>query len=46
MVKSTYFKGKGNYIEQDEWTALWQQSMRLSYTPVVNVKVVRPGNKD
>ena len=45
MVKSTYFKGKGNYIEQDEWTALWQQSMRLSYTPVVNVKVVRPGKQ-
>lgn len=43
LVKSTYFKGKDNYIEQDEWTALWQQSMKLSYVPVVNVKVVRPG---
>lgn len=48
MVKSTYFKGENNYINQDEWTELWKKSMKLEYIPIVNVKAVRgkTGNKN
>lgn len=44
MVKSNYFLNKENYISQNEWTAMWQQSAKLDYTPVVNIKAVK--NKD
>lgn len=40
MVKSTYFN-KGYYIKQDEWSSMWQESCRLDYTPVVDVRVVK-----
>lgn len=46
MVKSTYFKGKGeNYISQDEWQALWKQSAKLDYDPQVNIQAVKPRKK-
>jgi hypothetical protein len=38
MVKPSYF-GTG-YINQAEWTELWKKSLRVDYTPVVNVKAV------
>lgn len=40
-VKSTYFKDKENYIEQGEWTSLWQRAMRIDYTPIVHIQVVK-----
>lgn len=45
MVKSTYFKSKADYIEQDEWTKLWQQSLKVDYTPIVDIKKVKPGER-
>lgn len=43
MVKSTYFKGDGdNYISHEEWTSMWQQSAKLDYVPMVNIKAVKP----
>jgi len=44
MVKPSYFKGKG-YLSQAKWTELWQSCMRIDYTPVVNVKTVKPSSK-
>jgi plasmid rolling circle replication initiator protein Rep len=44
-MKSTYFKNEENYIEQAEWTTLWQKAMKLDYTPVVHVQVVRDVRK-
>lgn len=41
MVKSTYFKGEGNYISQEEWTKYWEESANLDYTPMVNIKAVK-----
>ena len=38
-VPASYF-GKG-YLKQSEWTELWQQALRVNYTPVVNVKAVK-----
>jgi plasmid rolling circle replication initiator protein Rep len=40
MVPPTYFKG--DYLEQRDWAALWQQSLRVEDRPVVDVRVVRP----
>ena len=40
-VETEYFKGSANYINQKEWTSLWQKAMKLSYVPVVNVKAVK-----
>lgn len=41
MVKPTYFKGKENYISQSDWTEMWEQSAKLDYTPLVNIKAVK-----
>jgi hypothetical protein len=40
MVPPTYFKG--DYLKQTDWAELWQQSLRINYRPVVDVRVVRP----
>ena len=40
MMKSSYFKIKGDYIKQQEWSELWQESAQLLYTPIVDVKAV------
>jgi hypothetical protein len=40
MVQPEYF-GSG-YIKQNEWSTLWQQSLRIDYRPVVDVRVVKP----
>lgn len=41
-VPTSYFKKKNYYITQDEWTTLWKRAMKLDYSPVVNVKKVKP----
>lgn len=40
MMKSSYFKIKGDYIKQQEWSELWQESAQLLYTPIIDVKAV------
>lgn len=40
MMKSSYFKIKCDYIKQQEWSELWQESAQLLYTPIVDVKAV------
>lgn len=40
-VEPVYFNGSANYVNQKEWTSLWQKAMKLSYVPVVNVKAVK-----
>lgn len=46
FVKSSYFTGDGeNYISKDEWTAMWKQSARLEYDPIVDIRVVKPNKK-
>ncbi len=44
FVKSTYFK-TDNYINQEEWTGLWKQSAKLNYTPIVDIRIVKPKQK-
>jgi len=40
MVRSSYFK-KG-YLSQETWTKLWQDCLKVDYTPIVNVKAIKP----
>lgn len=40
-MKPGYFKG-GAYLSQEKWTELWKKAAKLDYTPIVNVKVVKP----
>lgn len=39
MVTSGYF-GK-NYLTHDDWVKLWKESLRVEYTPKVNIKAVK-----
>lgn len=41
LVKPCYF-GK-NYIKQSEWVAIWKQSLRIDYNPVLDVQAVKQG---
>ncbi|MFZ2464766.1 MAG: protein rep [Caldibacillus thermoamylovorans] len=50
FVRPGYFKG-GQYLTQEEWTKLWAKAMKLEYTPIVDIRVVKPkkenmGKKD
>lgn len=40
MVTSTYFSR--GYLSQKSWADLWQSCMKLNYSPVVNIKTVKP----
>lgn len=43
MVQPEYFAA--GYIKQVEWSALWQQSLRADYRPIVDVRVVKPDHR-
>lgn len=43
MVRDSYFKR--GYISQANWTELWKDCLKIDYTPVVNIKVVRANRK-
>lgn len=45
MVKASYFKKTEYYISQDEWTTMWQQSAKLDYKPIVDVRKVKPNQR-
>lgn len=39
-VNKSYFK-KSTYLSKDEWAALWQQSLKADYEPVIDVRRVK-----
>ncbi|MEQ6219715.1 protein rep [Levilactobacillus brevis] len=41
MSRSSYFKSSDSYINQEEWTRLWQKALKVDYEPVVHVQVVK-----
>jgi hypothetical protein len=43
LVEPTYF-GDG-YLRQPQWAELWRQSLRIDYTPVVDVRVIKQNAK-
>lgn len=44
VVPKSYFTSR-YYINFDEWTELWQRSLRVNYRPVINVQRVKPKGK-
>ena len=42
FVKSSYFNSNDNYISQAELTEFWKKALKIDYTPIVNVKAVKP----
>lgn len=45
VVRPSYFKGQ-TYLSQETWTELWKSCLRIDYTPIVNIKAVKPKHKD
>ena len=42
MVKPNYFSGRGNnYITQKEWGAMWFQSLKVSFKPMIDIRSVK-----
>lgn len=41
LVPSSYF-GR-NYLKKDEWIEMWRNSMRLDYSPIMDVQSVKQG---
>ena len=44
VVNKSYFASQ-NYINFEEWTNLWQRSLRVDYRPIINVQRVKPKGK-
>lgn len=42
LVKPSYFSH--GYLSQKRWCELWQQSLRIDYQPVLDVKAIKPHN--
>ena len=42
FVKSSYFNSNDNYISQSELTEFWKKALKIDYTPIVNIKAVKP----
>lgn len=42
MVKPGYFGGT-TYVKQSQWTEAWKSCLEVEYTPIVDVRAVRPG---
>ena len=40
MVRPSYFAN--DYIKQNDWVKLWQESLQVDYTPVVDIRSVKP----
>ena len=44
VVNKNYFTSR-DYINFEQWTDLWQRSLRVNYRPVINVQKVKPKGK-
>jgi len=44
MVQPGYFAGK-NYMTQEDWVKLWQSCLRVDYSPVVDIRAVKPNKR-
>lgn len=45
MVNKRYFKDTELYITQEKWTSLWQESLKVDYPPVVDIRAFKTGTK-
>lgn len=40
VVRKTYFK-KADYLTKDQWAQMWQNALRVDYTPLVNIQRIK-----
>jgi plasmid rolling circle replication initiator protein Rep len=40
LLKDTYFKQ--NYLSKSDWIKLWKQCLRVDYSPILDVKAIKP----
>ncbi|MEK0111613.1 protein rep [Streptococcus suis] len=45
MVRPSYFQSKNDYITQLEWSDLWANSLKIDYTPVVDIRPIKSTDK-
>lgn len=45
-VNKSYFTDKDYYLSQENWTRLWKESLKVNYTPVVDVRRVKSKDKN
>jgi len=43
IVNRSYFTSR-DYIKQSEWTEMWKKALKVDYTPIVNIKRIKPKN--
>ena len=44
VVPNSYYKSKF-YIKQSKWSELWQKALRVDYTPLVDIRPIKPKPK-
>jgi plasmid rolling circle replication initiator protein Rep len=44
MVKPSYFST--GYLSHDKWVSMWQQSLRVDYRPLVDIKALKYGDSN
>ena len=44
VVNKNYFKKSDLYISQEEWSNLWKKSLKVDYTPIVDVRRFKDRN--
>ena len=45
-VNKSYFTDKDYYLSQENWTKLWKESLKIDYTPIVDVRRIISNSKD
>lgn len=45
-VNKNYFTDDKTYLSQSKWTRLWKESLKVDYTPVVDVRRVKSKDKN
>ncbi|MCE2345808.1 protein rep, partial [Streptococcus thermophilus] len=45
MVRPSYFQSKKDYITQKEWSDMWSQSLKVDYTPMIDIRTVKETGK-
>ena len=44
MVKPSYFST--GYLSHEKWVSMWQQSLRIDYKPVVDIRALKSGDSN
>ncbi len=45
-VNKSYFSDTKSYLSQEDWTNLWKESLKVDYTPVVDVRRIKASDDD